>query len=92
MGITIFSGLKLMEIAKVDEKGRVVIPKRLRDKAEVKEGSYVKVKANGKNIIIEPLEPIANKYFGAFKIVKWPEDLDEFVVKVMKKWWTQKAT
>mgnify|MGYP001065649803 CR=1 FL=1 len=63
MGITIFSGLKLMEIAKVDEKGRVVIPKRLRDKAEVKEGSYVKVKANGKNIIIEPLEPIANKYF-----------------------------
>ena len=92
MGITIFSGLKLMEIAKVDEKGRVLIPKRLRDKAEVKEGSYVKVKANGKNIIIEPLEPIANKYFGAFKIVKWPEDLDEFVVKVMKKWWTQKAT
>lgn len=92
MGITIFSGLKLMEIAKVDEKGRVVIPKSLRDKAEVKEGSYVKVKANGKNIIIEPLEPIANKYFGAFKIVKWPEDLDEFVVKVMKKWWTQKAT
>ena len=92
MGIAIFSGLKLMEIAKVDEKGRVLIPKRLRDKAEVKEGSYVKVKANGKNIIIEPLEPIANKYFGAFKIVKWPEDLDEFVVKEMKKWWTQKAT
>jgi AbrB family looped-hinge helix DNA binding protein len=92
VGITIFSGLKLMEIAKVDEKGRVLIPKSLRDKAEVKEGSYVKVKTNGKNIIIEPLEPIANKYFGAFKIVKWPEDLDEFVVKVMKKWWTQKAT
>lgn len=92
MGITILSGLKFMEIAKVDEKGRVLIPKSLRDKAEVKEGSYVKVKANGKNIIIEPLEPIANKYFGAFKIVKWPEDLDEFVVKVMKKWWTQKAT
>jgi AbrB family looped-hinge helix DNA binding protein len=92
VGITIFSGLKLMEIAKVDEKGRVLIPKSLRDKAEVKEGSYVKVKANGKNIIIEPLEPIANKYFGAFKIVKWPEDLDEFVVKEMKKWWTQKAT
>jgi AbrB family looped-hinge helix DNA binding protein len=87
-----FSGLNFMDIAKVDEKGRVVIPKSLRDKAEVKEGSYVKVKANGKNIIIEPLEPIANKYFGAFKIVKWPEDLDEFVVKVMKKWWTQKAT
>jgi AbrB family looped-hinge helix DNA binding protein len=92
VGITTFSGLKLMEIVKVDEKGRVVIPKSLRDKAEVKEGSYVKLKANGKNIIIEPLEPIANKYFGAFKIVKWPEDLDEFVIKVMRKWWIQKAT
>lgn len=92
VGIANFSGLKPMEIAKVDEKGRVVIPKGLRDKAEVKEGSYVKVRAEGKNLIIEPLEPIANKYFGAFKIVKWPEDLDEFVVEVMKNWWTQKAT
>ena len=81
-----------METVKVDEKGRVVIPKRLREKAKVKKGSYVRIKADDKGIIIEPLEPIADKYFGAFKITRWPEDLDEFVVKVMRKWWNQKAT
>ncbi|MEM3403449.1 MAG: AbrB/MazE/SpoVT family DNA-binding domain-containing protein [Nitrososphaeria archaeon] len=81
-----------METVKVDEKGRVIIPKSLREKAKVKKGSYVKIKADEKSILIEPLEPIADKYFGAFKITKWPEDLDEFVVEVMNKWWTQKAT
>ncbi|MEM0444265.1 MAG: hypothetical protein QXJ73_08960 [Candidatus Caldarchaeum sp.] len=40
--------------------------------------------------MIEPLEPTADKYFGAFKIMKWPEDLDEFVTEVVRKWWTQK--
>lgn len=76
----------------MDEKGRVIIPKNLREKAKVKEGSYVKMKADEKSIIIEPIEPVADKYFGAFKITRWPEDLDEFAVKVMRKWWTRKAT
>ncbi|MEM1582306.1 MAG: hypothetical protein QXK89_07330 [Candidatus Bathyarchaeia archaeon] len=43
-------------------------------------------------IIIEPLEPIADKYFGAFKVARWPENLDEFIIEVMGKWWTRKAT
>ena len=81
-----------MEIVKIDGKGRVLIPKSLREKANMKEGSYVKVRAEGKSVVIEPLEPIADKYFGAFKITKWPEDLDEFVVEVINKWWAQKAT
>lgn len=81
-----------MEIVKVDEKGRIVIPKSLREKTEMKEGSYVAVKAEKKAILIQPLEPIARKYFGAFEIAKWPKDLDEFVVEVMKEWWTPKVT
>ncbi|MGC8998205.1 MAG: AbrB/MazE/SpoVT family DNA-binding domain-containing protein [Candidatus Bathyarchaeia archaeon] len=81
-----------METVKVDEKGRVAIPKRLREKANVKEGGYVRIRADEKGIIIEPLEPIADKYFGVFMIAKWPENLDEFVVEVMRKWWTRKAT
>ncbi|MGC9095494.1 MAG: AbrB/MazE/SpoVT family DNA-binding domain-containing protein [Candidatus Bathyarchaeia archaeon] len=81
-----------METAKVDEKGRVIIPKSMREKAKVKEGSYVKIRADEKSIIIEPLEPIADKYFGAFKITRWPEDLDEFIIKVMRKWWSRKPT
>lgn len=82
----------MTEIVKVDEKGRIVIPKSLRTRTEMKEGSYVKVTAKEKSIIIEPLEPVANRYFGAFKIARWPKDLDEFVVEVIKKWWTPKAT
>jgi len=81
-----------MEIIKVDGKGRILIPKNMREKAGVKEGGYVKIRADEKGITIEPLEPIAEKYFGAFEIAKWPKDLDEFITEVMRKWWTQRAT
>lgn len=79
-------------VVRVDEKGRVVIPKNIREKAKMKEGGYVKIMAEEKGIIIEPLESFADKYFGAFKIDKWPEDLDEFAVEVIKKWWASQAT
>jgi AbrB family looped-hinge helix DNA binding protein len=79
-------------VVKVDEKGRVVIPKSLREIAELEEGRYVKVTSKEKGIIIEPLEPAADKYLGAFKIARWPKDLDEFVVEAMKKWWISQGT
>jgi AbrB family looped-hinge helix DNA binding protein len=81
-----------MEIVKVDKKGRILIPKHLRRKAKVKEGRYVKIRADEESIIIEPIESVADKYFGIFKIEKWPEDLDEFMVGVVKEWWLQKVT
>ena len=78
--------------AKVDGKGRIVIPKEIRETAKLKEGSYVTIKTKGKTIIMEPLEPVADKYYGAFKIAKWPENIDEFTVEVIKKWWTTQST
>ena len=78
--------------AKLDEKGRVRIPKHIRETAKLKEGSYVNIKTKGKTIIMEPAEPAADKYRGAFKVNKWPEDLDEFVEAVMQKWWSQSGT
>jgi AbrB family looped-hinge helix DNA binding protein len=77
---------------KLDEKGRVTIPKRLREVAKLKEGSCVIIKAKDKAIIIEPVEPLADKYYGAFKIEKWPEDLDEYVAEVMQKKWKPSGT
>ncbi|MEM3385360.1 MAG: AbrB/MazE/SpoVT family DNA-binding domain-containing protein [Nitrososphaeria archaeon] len=68
-----------MEVVKVDKRGRIMIPKRIREKVKVKEDGYVKVRADEKSIIVEPIESIADKYFGAFKILRWPEDLDNFV-------------
>ncbi len=75
-----------MTIAKIDKKGRIVIPKRVRERAELKSGSYVKIMVKEKGVIIEPLEPVSDKYFGFYKITKWPENLDEFIVEVMKRW------
>ena len=52
----------------------------------------MKVTTKEKNVLIEPLEPSADKYFEAFKITRWPKNLDEFVVEVMKQWWTTQVT
>ena len=78
--------------AKIDEKGRVLIPKNIRKAAKIKAGTYVNIKVTGATIIIEPAESIAEKYGGLFQITKWPEDLDEFTVEATKKWWTNHAT
>ncbi|MGO8805355.1 MAG: AbrB/MazE/SpoVT family DNA-binding domain-containing protein [Candidatus Bathyarchaeia archaeon] len=79
-------------IAKVDDKGRIIIPKNIRRKAKLKPGAYVNIKSKDHIIIIEPSESIAEKYFGIFTISKWPEDLDEFVTEATRKWWNQHAT
>lgn len=77
---------------KVDAKGRVIIPKGLREKVKVKEGGYVKMRAEGGAIIIEPIDSIADRYYGAFKVEKWPDDLDDFILEVLRRWWASKAT
>ena len=73
---------------KMDEKGRIIIPSRIRKSAQLKEGTSMSIKSKGKTIILEPIEPVADKYFGAFKVTNWPEnlDLDEYVVEVKEKW------
>jgi len=76
----------------VDEKGRIIIPKKIRKTIELKKGTQLNIKAKGKTIILEPLEPVADKYFGAFKITSWPDNIDEFAVEVIKKWWTAQPT
>ncbi|MCW4044524.1 MAG: AbrB/MazE/SpoVT family DNA-binding domain-containing protein [Candidatus Bathyarchaeota archaeon] len=78
--------------AKVDEKGRIIIPKKIRKTTNLKKGSAVTIKTKGKTIIIEPLEPVADKYYGAFKIDKWPANIDEFTVEVTKQWWKTQHT
>jgi len=76
-----------MVIVKVDKKGRFVLPKSARKKVELKREGYVKVVVDDGRIIIEPLEPISDKFFGTFKIDRWPEDLDKFATEAVKKWW-----
>ena len=77
---------------KIDKKGRVLVPKKIRKTVNLKEGSYVTIKTKGESIIIEPAEPVADKYYGAFKISHWPKDIDQFTIEVMKKWWSNHST
>ncbi|RSN79119.1 AbrB/MazE/SpoVT family DNA-binding domain-containing protein [Candidatus Methanodesulfokora washburnensis] len=78
------------EVVRIDKKGRLLIPKKLREKAGIEEGGLVKLRAEERGIIIEPVESVADKYFGAFKVERWPDDLDEFLIRVMKEWWAKK--
>jgi len=82
----------MAEIVKVDAKGRVLIPKKLRTKAEITEGGYVKVEADENRVVIEPLEPVAEKYFGAFEVDSWPDNLDVYITEALRKEWTRKRT
>jgi len=93
-GIKYDGGKKMGETTitvKMDEKGRIIIPRRIRKAAQLKEGSYINIRSKGKTVIIEPIEPVADKYFGAFKVTKSTEDLDEFAVEVKKEWRQKKS-
>jgi len=77
---------------KMDEKGRIMIPKGFRKAANIKAGAYVSIKQRDSTIIIEPSISIAKKYCGIFDVARWPDDLDDFVVEATRKWWTNHAT
>jgi AbrB family looped-hinge helix DNA binding protein len=87
-------GLKFPAVAvvKVDSKGRVVIPKRLREKVGLKEGGFARVDVRDGVVVIKPLESVGEAYFGVFKVESWPEDLDSFLVEAVRELWLRKAT
>ncbi|MCC6018008.1 MAG: AbrB/MazE/SpoVT family DNA-binding domain-containing protein [Candidatus Verstraetearchaeota archaeon] len=80
-----------MEVVKIDERGRLLIPKKLREMVGIREGGFVEIEVKDEGIVVKPAKPVAQKYFGVFKVEKWPEDLDEFIVRAMKDWWSRKG-
>lgn len=73
----------------VDEKGRITIPKEIREALGLER--KVMLKRQGKKLIIETLESVANRFYGAFR-AEVPEDLDGVVVKAMTNWWRKRST
>ena len=90
VGITVIVGMT--EIVRVDNKGRLLIPKTLREKTEISEGSYVKIESEGNRIIIERTESAALKHYGRFKVDSLPDDLDNYVEGEILKRWLKKHT
>jgi AbrB family looped-hinge helix DNA binding protein len=78
--------------AKIDEKGRIMIPKKIRKATKLKAGTCVNIKTKDHTLIIEPTESIAEKYCGIFKVEKWPENIEEFAAEATKKYWTTQNT
>lgn len=81
-----------MSVVKVDSKGRLVVPKRIRDKVGLREGGFAKVYVRDGAVVIEPLRSVGEAYLGVFKVDSWPEDLDSFIVEAVKEFWLRKAT
>ena len=76
-------------IVYVDGRGRITIPRELRDKLKVKKGMSFEVSYEDGEIILRPLKSIADRYYKIYKVDRWPEDLDEFIVEAMNRWWRE---
>ncbi len=51
---------------RVDEKGRVLIPKDIRRALGVSEGSTLKLRVENGRIVLEPIGSIADRFYGVF--------------------------
>jgi len=77
---------------KLDEKGRIRIPRKIREAAQLAQGSCVIIKAEGKTIIIKASEPIADKYYGLVHVENWPQDIGQYGKTEIQKRWKQRVT
>ena len=72
-------------IAKINEKGKIMIHQKILKETKLKESTCVSIKTKDKSLIIDPAESVAEKYCGLVKVEKWPENLDEFAAEATKK-------
>ena len=79
-------------VVRIDDRGRLLIPKRVREEVGVRPGGLVAVYLEEGRICIEPLGSVADRYYGAYRVEKWPEDLDEFLVEALRTWWREQGT
>lgn len=77
---------------RVDKKGRVLVPKRLREKVGLREGGLARVEVRGGTLVVEPVQSVGEAHFGEFKVKAWPEDLDSFLVEAVRELWSRRAT
>ena len=76
-------------VVRIDKKGRVLIPKNIREALGLREKQLLRVKIVDGKLMLEPLGNIADKYYGILKVKKWPHDLDEFLIEAVQKSWRE---
>ena len=67
-------------ILKIDDRGRITIPKEVR---ELLKSKRLKLKIEEGKIILEPVVLDVNKYYGIFKKDIGNEDIDEILNKAL---------
>jgi len=67
-------------ILKIDDRGRITIPKEVR---ELLKSKRLKLKIEDGKIILEPVVLDVNKYYGMFKKDIGDEDIDEILDKAL---------
>lgn len=77
---------------KLDKKGRIIIPKKIRESAQLTKDSNLSIRSDGKTIILEVSKPIADKYYGTVPIENWPDDIDNYLADEVLKQWKRKDT
>ncbi|MQL56646.1 AbrB/MazE/SpoVT family DNA-binding domain-containing protein [Acidianus ambivalens] len=75
-------------LVKVDEKGRIVIPKEVREKLGIR--GAMKMVIEGDKILLIPINVDKDKYKGIFKVDWGSKDVDEILKEAIeerkKKW------
>jgi AbrB family looped-hinge helix DNA binding protein len=67
-------------ILKIDDRGRITIPKEVR---ELLKSKRLKLKIEDGKIILEPVVLDVNKYYGIFKKDIGNEDIDDILNKAL---------
>jgi len=76
----------MARLVKVGKKGRIVIPKEIRDALNIREGSFVRIYVEGGRVVVEPVENAVEKFKGSVSVERWPEDLDDFLLEASRDW------
>ena len=80
-----------MHVVVLDGKGRILIPKSIRDSIGATVGTAFIVSLEGDKIILRKLGRPSERFAGIFKPKRGvPEDLDRFVIEAMQGWWKKR--
>lgn len=78
-------------LTKVDKEGRIAIPKEVMSRTSIEPEGYVDLKVEGGKLVVEPVKSVADTYYGFVRSDEWPEDLDDIMVKAVKKFWSERT-
>lgn len=66
-----------MSVSRLGSRGRVTIPKRIREILDLKSGDFVRFEEHKGDILLVPVRPSLRDYIGSVEPRERPEDLNK---------------